>query len=77
MTVGWTDTNAAPTNETGYRVEYRTATGAWTNGPLAGVNSTSAAVTGLTSGTFYVFRVKATHATGDSSWSAEVTATTP
>lgn len=69
----WSD-NA--TNETGYRVERRTGSGAWTQIGIAGVNSPLFLDLALTPGTTYEYRVCAMSAAGDSAYSNIATATT-
>ncbi|HEX2641862.1 MAG TPA: fibronectin type III domain-containing protein [Thermoanaerobaculia bacterium] len=69
----WTD-NA--TNETGFRVERKTAGGSYTEILQLGANVTTANVTGLTAGTAYTFRVRARNGAGFSAYSNEATATT-
>ena len=74
INLSWTD-NA--TNETGFKIERKTGSG----GTYAQIATTAANVTtyndtGLTSGTIYFYRVRATNAVGDSAYSAEASATT-
>lgn len=75
ISLTWTD-NA--TNEAAYKVESATAaTGPWTE--VAGAlpaGSTSYTATGLAASTTYHFRVRASNAAGDSSYSASASATT-
>jgi plastocyanin len=64
----WTD---ASSNETGFRIERRTLTGAYQEVGTVGANTTSFVAGGLSSGTFYIFRVRAQNATGNSAFSNE------
>ena len=68
----WTD-NAVV--ETGYEVQYRTGTAAWTASSLA-ANIETATMTGLTAGAAYAFRVAAVNTHGKA-LSDEITVTTP
>ena len=56
-TVTWTD---AATDETGFEVRYRAASGVWTTGATVAANSESATVDGLMGSTVYSFEVVAT-----------------
>jgi transcriptional regulator CtsR/regulation of enolase protein 1 (concanavalin A-like superfamily) len=74
INLSWTD-NAS--NETGFKIERKTGSG----GTYAQIATTGAGVTiandtGLTAGTIYFYRVRATNAVGDSAYSAEASATT-
>ncbi len=64
----WTD---ASTNETGFRIERRTLSEPYQEIGTVGANTTSFLAGGLTSGTFYVFRVRAQNAAGNSPYSNE------
>jgi len=64
----WTD---ASTNETGFRIERRTLSEPYQEVGTVGANATSFLAGGLTSGTFYVFRVRAQNAAGNSPYSNE------
>lgn len=64
----WTD---AANNETGFRIERRTLTGTYQEAGTAGANATTFTAGGLTSGTFYVFRVRAQNGAGNSAFSNE------
>ena len=66
--LAWTD---ASTNETGFRIERRTLSEPYQEIGTAGANATSFLAGGLTSGTFYVFRVRAQNAAGNSPYSNE------
>jgi hypothetical protein len=70
----WTDNSS---NETGFKIERKTgAAGSWTQIAFLGANATGYANTGLPPGTNYVYRVRATNASGDSPYSNEVSITT-
>jgi hypothetical protein len=74
ITVTWTDNSS---NETGFKLE-RSSDGAtgWTQVATPAANATSHADTGLTAATTYHYRLRATNAIGDSSFSAAASATT-
>lgn len=67
----WTD---ASTNETGFRIERRTLHEPYQEVGTAGANATSFVAGGLSSGTFYVFRVRAQNGGGNSPFSNEAAA---
>jgi len=70
----WTDNSG---NETGFKVERKTGSGgSWSQIATPGANATSYNDTGLSNGTQYYYRVRATNATGDSGYSNEANATT-
>jgi hypothetical protein len=74
INLAWTD-NAS--NETGFKIERKTGAG----GTYAQIATVAASVTtysntGLTVGTSYFYRVRATNAGGDSAYSNEASATT-
>ena len=72
LAVSWT----AVTSATGYKVQWKSGTENYDdNSRQATATGTSHTVTGLTIGTTYTLRVKATNATGDGAWSAEATGT--
>jgi hypothetical protein len=73
ITLAWTD---ASDNESGFRIERRTDTGAFAPVTTAAADATGIADTGLTASTTYVYRVLAYNSVGDSAWTAEVRATT-
>ena len=74
INLSWVD-NA--TNETGYKIERKTgAGGTYAQIATAGANATSYNDTGLTTGTTYFYRVRATSSSGDSAYSNEASATT-
>lgn len=72
--LSWTD---AADNETGFQVFRKTgANGAWEQIATAGMDAVSAVVGGLVTGAnSYSFAVRATNASGNSSWSRIVTGT--
>jgi hypothetical protein len=70
----WTD-NAG--NETGFKIERSTNGTTFTQIATVGANVTSYSNNGVRQGTTYVYRVRATNATGDSPYSDTATATTP
>jgi hypothetical protein len=70
----WTDNS---TNETGFKIERKTgAAGTWSQITTTAAGATSYSNTGLSASTTYYYRVRATNATGDSSYSNEANATT-
>jgi hypothetical protein len=72
--LAWTDSD---TLETGFTIERKTgAGGSWAQIATVAANSTSYSNTGLTAGTQYYYRVKATNGAGDSDWSGEAYDTT-
>ena len=64
------------TGESEYRVEYRTAVGAFLQAGVTGADGNSLLFTGLAPSTAYQFRVRACNAAGCSAYSSEVAATT-
>jgi len=70
--LAWTD---AANNETGFRIERRTLAGAYEEIGTVGANVTTFVADGLSSGTFYVFRVRARNNAGNSAFSNEAGAT--
>jgi len=64
----WTD---AANNETGFVIQRRTLTGTYEEIGTVGPNTTTFLADGLTSGTFYVFRVRARNNAGNSAFSNE------
>lgn len=64
----WTD---GANNETGFRIERRTLTGAFQEIGTVGANATSFIAGGLSPDTFYVFRVRAQNSAGNSAFSNE------
>jgi fibronectin type 3 domain-containing protein len=75
ITLAWQDNS---TNETGYKIERCTNQGCTSFAQIAqvGANVTAYSNTGLTGGTSYSYRVRATNATGDSGYSNVASATT-
>ncbi|QVL48494.1 MAG: fibronectin type III domain-containing protein [Thiocapsa sp.] len=63
-------------NETGFRIERRIGTGAWSQIATVGPNVTGFASTGLRSRTTYGYRVRAYNGIGTSAYSNVVSATT-
>ena len=72
--IAWTDNS---NNETGFKVQRRGATGGYTDITTTGANATTYSNSGLTDGTLYYYRVCATNSAGDSTFSNEVSGTTP
>lgn len=74
INLAWTDNSS---NETGFKIERKTGSGGtYTQVALTSSNVTSYSDTGLTNGTAYYYRIRATNGAGDSSYTSEVTATT-
>ncbi len=73
INLSWTDNSS---NETGFRVERRTATGSYATVAIVGANVTAYQSTGLAAATQYLFRVRAENAAGFSAYTAEASATT-
>ncbi|MBI3911134.1 MAG: S8 family serine peptidase [Armatimonadetes bacterium] len=69
----WTDNSD---NETGFKIERKTAGGSFSQIAIAGPNVTQFADIGLNASTTYTYRVRATNAGSDSANSSEVDATT-
>ena len=70
FTASWTEPANPGPAITNYEVQYREGTsGTWTDAGHSGTDL-SVAVTGLTAGTVYQVRVRATNAEGTSAWSA-------
>lgn len=75
ITLSWTDNSA---DETGFKVERSPdGTTGWTQIAPPPANATSYADTGLSAGTTYHYRVRATNAVGDSAYTLNASATTP
>ncbi len=70
----WNDNS---NNETAFRVEGRTGSGAFQDLGGVSANATGAVITNLDPGTAYTFRVRARNASGDSPYSNQATVTTP
>lgn len=73
ITIGWKD-NA--TNETGFYVERKTGTGAWTRVATLSANTTTYTNTGLARRTSYSYRVQAYNVAGTSAYSNVATGKT-
>ncbi|HEX2642753.1 MAG TPA: fibronectin type III domain-containing protein [Thermoanaerobaculia bacterium] len=71
--LSWTDNSS---NETGFEVQIREGSGAFTSLGTVGANSAGATASGLDPGTTYSFRVRALGSGGNSAFSNTVTATT-
>lgn len=70
----WTDSS---NNETGFKIERRqSGTTTWVQIATPAANATSFSNTGLTGGTKYYYKVRATNDAGDSTFSPEANATT-
>jgi hypothetical protein len=69
----WSDNS---TNETGFILEKKTGTGSYSTVASPFQNATTYPNTNLTAATTYTYRIKATNASGDSTYSNEATATT-
>ena len=73
LDVSWT----AVTGATGYTVQYKTGSAAFTGtDPSASATTNYATLENLSEGTQYRVRVRATNSTGDGAWSAEATGVT-
>ncbi len=73
ISLTWNDV----TGETGFKIERSTDGVNWTQIGTTAVNVTSYQSTGLSGGTTYYYRVRATDAGGDSGYSNQASATTP
>lgn len=69
VSLAWADNSP---NETGFKIERRTATGSYAQIATVGANVTSFTNTGLTANTMYQYRVRAFNNAGDSPYSNEV-----
>ena len=75
ITLTWTDNS---TNESNFKLERSaSAGGTFIQIALLAANSTSYTNSGLSAGTAYFYRIRATNATGDSAYSNTASATTP
>ncbi|MDB5301190.1 MAG: repeat-containing protein, partial [Phycisphaerales bacterium] len=74
LDITWTD---AATTETGYKLERSVNNGPFVQLPQLPANATSYMDTGLTQGTPYAYRVRATNTAGDSAYSNTVNTATP
>ena len=73
FTVSWTEPENPGPAITDYDVQYREGTsGTWTDVVHSGTATSLTLTTGLTAGTSYQLRVRATNAEGTSAWSATV-----
>ena len=73
IALAWSD-NA--NNESGFKIERRTGSGAYVQIAVVGVDATSFVDAGLSPNTSYSYRVRATNTDGDSAYSNEASATT-
>lgn len=74
INLSWTDNSS---NETGFKLERKAgSSGSWSQIATPGQNITSFQDTGRTASTTYFYRVRASNASGDSSFSNETSATT-
>jgi hypothetical protein len=73
ITVGWVDNS---TNETGFHVERSTNGSTWTLVATVGANVRTYANSSLKSNTLYYYRVRAYNASGNSAYTATVSART-
>ncbi len=75
VSLSWTAGSDGGAAITDYVIEYSTDNSTWSTFSDGTSTSTSATVTGLTNGTLYYFRVKATNSVGTGSASSNATAT--
>jgi autotransporter-associated beta strand protein len=74
INLSWSDNSS---DETGFKIERKTgAGGTYSQIAVAAANATTFSNTGLTAGTQYFYRIRATHSGGDSAYSGEASATT-
>jgi len=71
--LAWADNS---TNEDGFKIERRTASGSYAQIAVVGANVATYADSGLTASTAYVYRVKAYNGAGDSAYSNEASVST-
>jgi|GEM_PF-842171 len=69
----WTD---ASTNETGFKIERRVSGGSFSQIITLPADTTSFANSGLSAGTTYIYRIRATNTAGDSDYTADARVTT-
>jgi fibronectin type 3 domain-containing protein len=74
VNLSWSDNS---NNETGFKIERSTGGGAFTQVAIASANVTQFVDTGLTANTQYAYRIRATNAAGDSSYTSVASAATP
>ena len=74
VNLAWTDNS---NNETGFKIQRKGATGAYTDLTTTGANATQYSDSTVTDGTLYYYRVCATNTAGDSAYSNEASGTTP
>jgi len=74
INLSWTDNS---TNESGFRIERATTSGAWSEIATTVANVTSYSNTGLSASITYYYRVRAYNTAGSSSYSNTASATTP
>ncbi|HEX8525314.1 MAG TPA: fibronectin type III domain-containing protein [Tepidisphaeraceae bacterium] len=74
VTLAWNDNS---TNETGFKVERATGTGAFVQIAVTAAGATGYVDATAAEGTTYSYRVRATNAIGDSAYTTTATATTP
>jgi len=75
VNLAWADNSD---NETGFKIERKTGVnGVYSQVALVDANVTNFADTGLSNGTQYFYRVRATNSAGDSAYTNEANATTP
>ena len=75
LTVSWTAPDNEGTAITGYTVQWKSGSEEYHTDRQAVVTATSHTITGLTNGTAYAVRVRASNAAGDSGWSQEANGT--
>jgi hypothetical protein len=71
--LAWTDGSS---NETGFKIERKTGSGTFAQIATVGANVTTYSSTGLSAGTSYSYRVRATNSGGDSAYSNTASAST-
>ena len=73
ITLTWSDNSG---NESGFKIERKTGTGAFSQIATVAANVRTYPNTGLAPATNYTYRVRATNSSGDSTYSNTVSATT-
>ena len=77
IVLSWTAPDANGEAISAYRLERKSGSGSFAHVPATiGVSDTSYSNTGLTPGTEYTYRLRATNSVGDGAWSNEASATT-